>query len=60
MLNLDSPLGNPLSKIIFSRQELFAKWLAILNVNTDVFFIKWANPGLFLFIFVFSTCHNLN
>ena len=25
-----------------------------------ILFLKLANPGLFLFIFVFSTCHNLN
>ena len=30
-------------------------------LGREMFFKKWANPGLlFVFIFVFSTCHNSN
>ena len=43
------------SFLISLSQDVFNSWVAIYDLK------KWANPGLFFcFIFVFSTCYNLN
>ena len=51
---------------LFSCRLIFLiSWCSLMTPSHSVsapcvVFLKWANRGLFLFIFVFSTCYNLN